>query len=122
MAGDFVHGRGHRLTPTDLNYRANIWGLKRLGATAVISVSAVGSMKEEIRPLDIVIIDQLFDHRGGLHPRAAGGQCFAGAPGPAAHPGEPHAGEVLYRLGSPQTDDRIGESDGREPDLAGPEG
>ena len=40
------HGRGHRLTPTDLNYRANIWGLKRLGATAVISVSAVVSMKE----------------------------------------------------------------------------
>jgi 5'-methylthioadenosine phosphorylase len=56
------HGRGHRLTPTDLNYRANIWGLKRLGATAVISVSAVGSMKEEIRPLDIVIPDQFFDH------------------------------------------------------------
>jgi 5'-methylthioadenosine phosphorylase len=55
------HGRGHRLTPTELNYRANIWGLKRLGATAVISVSAVGSMKEEIRPLDIVIPDQFFD-------------------------------------------------------------
>jgi 5'-methylthioadenosine phosphorylase len=55
------HGRGHRLTPTEMNYRANIWGLKRLGATAVISVSAVGSMKEEIRPLDIVIPDQFFD-------------------------------------------------------------
>jgi 5'-methylthioadenosine phosphorylase len=56
------HGRGHRLTPTELNYRANIWGLKRLGATAVISVSAVGSMREEIRPLDIVIPDQFYDH------------------------------------------------------------
>jgi 5'-methylthioadenosine phosphorylase len=56
------HGRSHRLTPTELNYRANIWGLKRLGATAVISVSAVGSMREEIRPLDIVIPDQFFDH------------------------------------------------------------
>jgi 5'-methylthioadenosine phosphorylase len=56
------HGRGHRLTPTEVNYRANIWGLKKLGATAVISVSAVGSMKEEIRPLDIVIPDQVYDH------------------------------------------------------------
>jgi 5'-methylthioadenosine phosphorylase len=55
------HGRGHRLVPTELNFRANIWGLKRLGATAVISVSAVGSMKEEIRPLDIVIPDQFYD-------------------------------------------------------------
>ena len=56
------HGRGHRLTPTELNYRANIWGLKKLGATAVISVSAVGSMRDEIRPLDVVIPDQFYDH------------------------------------------------------------
>ena len=56
------HGRGHRLTPTELNYRANIWGLKHLGAQAVISVSAVGSMREDIRPLDLVIPDQFFDH------------------------------------------------------------
>jgi 5'-methylthioadenosine phosphorylase len=56
------HGRGHRLSPTDINYRANIYGLKSLGARSVISVSAVGSMREEIRPLDIVIPDQFFDH------------------------------------------------------------
>jgi 5'-methylthioadenosine phosphorylase len=56
------HGRGHRLTPAELNYRANIWGLKKLGATAVISVSAVGSMRDEIRPLDVVIPDQFYDH------------------------------------------------------------
>jgi 5'-methylthioadenosine phosphorylase len=55
------HGRGHRLTPTELNFRANIWGLKSLGAEWVVSVSAVGSMKEEIRPLDLVIPDQFFD-------------------------------------------------------------
>jgi 5'-methylthioadenosine phosphorylase len=55
------HGRGHRLTPTELNFRANIWGLKFLGAEWVLSVSAVGSMKEEIRPLDLVIPDQFFD-------------------------------------------------------------
>jgi 5'-methylthioadenosine phosphorylase len=56
------HGRRHRLTPSELNYRANIWGLKHLGAQAVISVSAVGSMREAIRPLDVVIPDQFFDH------------------------------------------------------------
>jgi len=55
------HGRGHRIRPTDLNYRANIWGLKSLGVEWVISISAVGSMKEEIRPLDLVIPDQFFD-------------------------------------------------------------
>jgi 5'-methylthioadenosine phosphorylase len=55
------HGRGHRLTPTELNYRANIWGLKALGAERVVSVSAVGSMKEQIHPLDLVIPDQFFD-------------------------------------------------------------
>jgi 5'-methylthioadenosine phosphorylase len=56
------HGRGHRRTPAELNYRANIWGLKKLGARTVISVSAVGSMREEIRPLDVVIPEQFFDH------------------------------------------------------------
>jgi len=55
------HGRGHRIMPSDLNYRANIWGLKSLGVEWVISISAVGSMKEEIRPLDLVIPDQFFD-------------------------------------------------------------
>ncbi|MBI3636939.1 MAG: S-methyl-5'-thioadenosine phosphorylase [Candidatus Rokubacteria bacterium] len=55
------HGRGHRLTPTELNFRANIWGLKSLGVEWVISVSAVGSMKEAIRPLDLVVPDQFFD-------------------------------------------------------------
>jgi 5'-methylthioadenosine phosphorylase len=55
------HGRGHRLTPTELNFRANIWGLKSLGVEWVVSVSAVGSMKEAIRPLDLAIPDQFFD-------------------------------------------------------------
>jgi 5'-methylthioadenosine phosphorylase len=56
------HGRGHRVTPSEINYRANIYGLKALGVRWVISVSAVGSMKEEIRPLDLVIPDQFYDH------------------------------------------------------------
>ena len=56
------HGRGHRIMPTDINYRANIYGMKKLGVERIISVSAVGSMKEEIRPGDIVIPDQFYDH------------------------------------------------------------
>jgi 5'-methylthioadenosine phosphorylase len=55
------HGRGHRLLPSELNFRANIWGLRALGAEWVVSVSAVGSMREEIRPLDLVVPDQFFD-------------------------------------------------------------
>src|SRR5712664_3900138 len=55
------HGRGHRLMPSELNFRANIWGLKALGVEWVISISAVGSMKEAIRPLDLVVPDQFFD-------------------------------------------------------------
>lgn len=56
------HGRGHRVQPTDINYRANIYGFKKLGVEWLISVSAVGSMKEELKPLDIVIPDQFYDN------------------------------------------------------------
>jgi 5'-methylthioadenosine phosphorylase len=59
------HGRGHRLLPTEVNYRANIYALKKLGVEQVISVSAVGSMKEEIVPGHIVIPDQFFDRTTG---------------------------------------------------------
>ena len=55
------HGRGHTLMPSELNFRANIWGLKSLGVEWVISISAVGSMKEAIQPLDLVIPDQFVD-------------------------------------------------------------
>jgi 5'-methylthioadenosine phosphorylase len=55
------HGRGHRLLPSELNYRANIYGMKKLGVEWIISVSAVGSMKEEIKPGHIVVVDQFFD-------------------------------------------------------------
>jgi 5'-methylthioadenosine phosphorylase len=56
------HGRGHRIMPTDINYRANIFGMKKLGVERIISVSAVGSMKESIEPGHIVIPDQFYDH------------------------------------------------------------
>jgi 5'-methylthioadenosine phosphorylase len=55
------HGRGHRLMPSELNFRANIWGFRFLGVEWIVSISAVGSMKEAIRPLDLVIPDQFFD-------------------------------------------------------------
>ncbi len=55
------HGRGHRISPSELNFRANIYGFKKLGVDRIISVSAVGSLKEEIKPLDMVIPDQFLD-------------------------------------------------------------
>jgi 5'-methylthioadenosine phosphorylase len=55
------HGRGHRISPSELPVRANIWALKSLGIEAIISVSAVGSLREDIAPRDLVIPDQLFD-------------------------------------------------------------
>ena len=55
------HGRGHRLSPSELNYRANIYGMKSLGVERIISLSAVGSLKEEHHPLDFIIPDQFFD-------------------------------------------------------------
>ena len=55
------HGRGHRFLPSEVNYRANIYGMKKLGVDRIISVSAVGSMREEIVPGHIVIPDQFFD-------------------------------------------------------------
>src|SRR5437868_4860473 len=55
------HERGHRILPTELNFRANIYGFKQLGIERIVSVSAVGSLKEEHKPLDFVIPDQFFD-------------------------------------------------------------
>jgi len=59
------HGRGHRLSPSELNFRANIYAMKMLGIERIISLSAVGSMKEEHAPLDFVIPDQFFDRTRG---------------------------------------------------------
>ena len=55
------HGRGHRLIPTEINFRANIYGFKSLGVERLVSISAVGSMKESLRPLDVVLPDQFID-------------------------------------------------------------
>lgn len=55
------HGKGHRINPSEVNYRANIYAMKKLGVEAIISVSACGSLKEEMRPLDFVVPDQAVD-------------------------------------------------------------
>jgi 5'-methylthioadenosine phosphorylase len=59
------HGAGHRLLPSELNFRANIFGMKLLGAEYILSASAVGSLREEYKPLDIVIPDQFIDRTRG---------------------------------------------------------
>src|SRR5262245_44979271 len=59
------HGVGHRILPSELNFRANIYGMKVLGVERIISASAVGSLKQEYQPLDIVVPDQFFDRTKG---------------------------------------------------------
>jgi 5'-methylthioadenosine phosphorylase len=59
------HGAGHRLMPSELNYRANIYGFKALGAAYILSASAVGSLREEYKPMDLVIPDQFLDRTRG---------------------------------------------------------
>jgi 5'-methylthioadenosine phosphorylase len=72
MAGQRVaflarHGVGHRILPSELNFRANIYGFKTLGVERILSASAVGSLKPEFRPLDIVVPNQFFDRTRGRH-------------------------------------------------------
>src|SRR5262249_5456312 len=55
------HGRGHRILPSEINYRANIYAMKELGVERIISVSAVGSLQEELRPGEFLVPDQFFD-------------------------------------------------------------
>ena len=72
------HGRGHKFLPSEVNYRANIYGMKKLGVERIISVSAVGSMKEEIVPGHIVIPDQFFDRTQGKRASTFFGDGLAG--------------------------------------------
>jgi len=55
------HGIGHRISPSEINYRANIYGMKKLGVERIISVTACGSLKDELKPLDFVVVDQYVD-------------------------------------------------------------
>ncbi|MBI3756171.1 MAG: S-methyl-5'-thioadenosine phosphorylase [Deltaproteobacteria bacterium] len=91
------HGRGHRILPSELNYRANIYGMKKLGVEWIISVSAVGSMREDIQPGHIVVVDQFFD-------RTKGRPCTFFGSGIVGHvefaePVCPHLSSILYEAG-----------------------
>jgi len=72
------HGRGHRLLPSELNHRANIWAMKKLGVAWIISVSAVGSLQAKHRPCDIVLIDQFVDRTKKSHEHTFFGRGIVG--------------------------------------------
>jgi 5'-methylthioadenosine phosphorylase len=72
------HGRGHRFLPSEVNYRANIYALKKLGVTHIVSVSAVGSLKENYGPGTVVIPDQIIDRTQGTRPRSFFGNGVVG--------------------------------------------
>lgn len=91
------HGRGHRLLPSELNYRANIWGMKKLGVDWLISVSAVGSLKKEIKPLDFVLVDQFIDRTQKRQHTYFGDGVVAHVP--FAHPICEELSQVLYESG-----------------------
>lgn len=71
------HGRGHRISPSELNFRANIYGFKKLGVKRIVSLSAVGSLKEEHKPLEFVLPDQFFDRTRGRVSTFFGEGCVA---------------------------------------------
>ena len=88
------HGRGHRFSPSELNFRANIWGMKSLGVERVLSLSAVGSLKEEHKPLDFVLPDQFFDRTRGRDSSFFGDGLVAHIS--FAHPICPHLAKVAH--------------------------
>ena len=92
------HGHGHRLLPSEINYRANIWAMKKLGVEQIISVSAVGSFKKEIEPGDIVIIDQFFDRTNQTRKTTFFGDGIV-AHVSFAHPICPVLSQLLYETG-----------------------
>ena len=87
------HGRGHPLPPSALNYRANIDAMKRLGVTDIISLSAVGSLKEELPPGHFVIVDQFIDRTFAREKSFFGPGCVAHVS--VAHPVCPRLGDAL---------------------------
>src|SRR5688572_14273345 len=89
------HGHGHRVMPGELNFRANIFGFKLLGVEYLLSASAVGSLKEEYRPLDLVIPDQFLDRTRGRISTFFGGGLVAHVG--FAHPFCVHLSDVAYQ-------------------------
>ena len=103
------HGEGHRLLPSELNFRANIFGFKTLGVEWILSASAVGSLQERYRPLDLVVPDQLLDRTrgrvstffgGGVAAHVAFAQPFCKALGDVAVEAAGAAGATVHRGGT----------------------
>lgn len=103
------HGFGHRLTPSELNYRANIYAMKSIGVEWILSASAVGSLRQDYKPLDLVIPDQFFDRtRGrvstffgdGLVGHVAFAHPFCGALSAIAFNSATRAGATVHRKGT----------------------
>jgi 5'-methylthioadenosine phosphorylase len=90
------HGRGHRLLPSEINYRANIYGFKMLGVERIISVNSVGSLKEDIRPRDIVISTQFFDRTRRENTFFGNGVAVHVG---LAHPVCPELSQLLFAVG-----------------------
>jgi len=88
------HGRGHSISPSELNFRANIYGFKKLGVEHIIAVTAVGSLKEQIKPLQIVIPDQFYDRTRARASSFFGKGLVAHIP--FADPVCPHLNRLLY--------------------------
>jgi 5'-methylthioadenosine phosphorylase len=91
------HARGHRYSPSELNYRANIWGMKSLGVERILSLSAVGSLKEEHKPLDFVIPYQFVDRTRGRISTFFGEGLVAHVS--FAHPVCSHMAEIAFASG-----------------------
>jgi len=103
------HGAGHRLLPTELNFRANIYGFKQLGVEWILSASAVGSLREDYKPLDIVIPDQFFDRTrgrvstffgGGLVAHVGFAHPFCGPLSEIAYASAQRAGATVHQGGT----------------------
>jgi 5'-methylthioadenosine phosphorylase len=103
------HGGGHRVSPSELNFRANIFGMKLLGVEYILSASAVGSLKEEYRPADIVIPDQFFDRTkarpstffgGGIVGHVGFAHPFCRILGGIAHDSGARAGATVHKGGT----------------------
>lgn len=92
------HGKGHRILPNEINYRANIYGMKKLGVERIISISACGSLKPELKPLDIVIPDQFVDRTNQRREMTFFGDGIA-AHIPFADPVCPELSRSLYEAG-----------------------
>src|ERR671918_156483 len=103
------HGAGHRVSPSELNFRANIFGLKALGVEYILSASAVGSLREDYKPLDIVVPDQFFDRTrsrastffgGGLVAHVGFAHPFCAPLSDIAHRAAREAGATVHKGGT----------------------